>query len=124
MEKVYYRLLGAKIGSNVQIDSRARLAEYDLLHIHDDVKIDSALIRGFCVERDGFFRLDRVVVGRDATINTYTQVSPGAVIPDGATFGPHASSHDEPSPDGHAQYNRAAVRQPHWLLKLLQRRDV
>ncbi|KAI5895638.1 uncharacterized protein SCHCODRAFT_02686995 [Schizophyllum commune H4-8] len=119
MEKVYYRLLGAKIGSNVQIDARARLAEYDLLHIHDDVKIDSALIRGFCVERDGFFRLGRIILGRGAVINTYTQVSPSTVIPDGTVLGPHASSHESASQEAYAGYNRNALGKPHFLLQLL-----
>ena len=118
LEIIYYRMLGARIGKDVQIDSKARLAEYDLLTLHDGCRIDNALVRGFCVEREGCFRLEPIVIGRGATVNTYTQLAPGAVIPDGATYGPHASSHDQPSPDGHAQYNRAAIPQPHWALKL------
>ncbi|KAH9945157.1 acetyl-CoA synthetase-like protein [Epithele typhae] len=117
LEVLYYRMLGAKIGRDVVIDSRARLGECDLLTLHDGCRIDNALVRGFCVERDGCFRLDPIVVGRGATVNTYTQLAPGAVIPDGATYGPHASSHDDPSPDRHAQYNRAALPQPKWYLK-------
>ncbi|KAI0737046.1 acetyl-CoA synthetase-like protein [Daedaleopsis nitida] len=118
LELLYYRLLGARIGRDVYIDPKARLAEFDLLTLHDGCRIDNALIRGFCVERDGCFRLEPIVIGRGATVNTYTQLAPGAVIPDGATYGPHASSHDQPSPDGHAAYNRAAVPQPHWALKV------
>ncbi|RPD65127.1 acetyl-CoA synthetase-like protein [Lentinus tigrinus ALCF2SS1-6] len=118
LEIIYYRLLGARIGKDVYIDPKARLAEYDLLTLHDGCRIDNALVRGFCVEREGCFRLEPIVIGRGATVNTYTQLAPGAVIPDGATYGPHASSHDQPSPDGHAQYNRASMPQPHWALKL------
>ncbi|OJT04465.1 hypothetical protein TRAPUB_4735 [Trametes pubescens] len=118
LEVLYLRMMGATIGKNVSIDSRAKLAEYDLLTLHDGCQIDNALVRGFCVERGGCFRLDPIVIGRGATVNTYTQVAPGAVIPDGAVFGPHASSHDEPSPDYLAQANRAVARQPHWLLKV------
>ena len=119
LEIIYYRMLGARIGKDVQIDPKARLAEFDLLTLHDGCRIDNALVRGFCVERDGRFRLDRIVVGRGATINTYTQLAPGAVIPDGATYGPHASSHDQPSPDTLARSNRASIPQPHWFLKLV-----
>ncbi|KAI0828951.1 acetyl-CoA synthetase-like protein [Trametes gibbosa] len=119
LEILYFRMMGAKIGRNVSIDSNAKLAEFDLLTLHDGCHIDNALIRGFCVEREGCFRLDPVVIGRGATVNTYTQVAPGAVIPDGEVYGPHASSHDEPSPPFLAQANRTVARQPHWLLKVL-----
>ncbi|KAI0334381.1 acetyl-CoA synthetase-like protein [Cubamyces sp. BRFM 1775] len=118
LEALYFRMMGARIGKDVRIDSKAKLAEYDLLTLHDGCHIDNALVRGFCVERDGCFRLDPIVVGRGATINTYTQVSPGAIIPDGAVYGPHASSHDEPSPDHLAQAARAVAPQPHWALKV------
>ncbi|KAI0363536.1 acetyl-CoA synthetase-like protein [Pilatotrama ljubarskyi] len=118
LEILYLRLLGAKIGNDVHISSNAKLGEYDLLTLHDGCRIDNALVRGFCVERDGCFRLDSIVVGRGATINTYTQVAPGAVIPDGAVYGPHASSHDEPSPNNLANANSAVVAEPHWALKL------
>ena len=116
-QNAYYRMLGARIGKDVYIDPKARLGEYDLLTFHSGCRIDDALVRGFCVERDGCFRLDRIVIGHGVTINTYTDIAPGAVIPDGATYGPHASSHDSPSPDGYAQYHSAVIRQPHWLLK-------
>ncbi|TBU54904.1 acetyl-CoA synthetase-like protein [Dichomitus squalens] len=119
LEIFYFRMLGARIGRDVIIDSKAKLAEFDLLTLHDGCRIDNALVRGFCVERDGCFRLEPIVIGRGAIVNTYTQLAPGAVVPDGATYGPHASSHDEPSPDSHAQYGRAAVPQPHWALKFL-----
>ncbi|KAJ7455806.1 acetyl-CoA synthetase-like protein [Mycena latifolia] len=118
LEILYYRLLGAHIGKNVIIDKQAKLGEYDLLTFGDGCVVDNALIRGFCVEREGFFTLDRITVGRYAVINTYTQISPGAVIPDGAVYGPHASSHDAPSPEGFAAYSRPMIPEPHLALKL------
>ncbi|KAH9945156.1 uncharacterized protein BXZ73DRAFT_96146 [Epithele typhae] len=78
LEVLYYQMLGAKIKSNVVIDSR-------LLNIVNALRFS-----------------------RDGTFNTYTQLAPGAVIPDGATYGPHVSSHDDPSPDLHVQYSGAA----------------
>ena len=118
LEIVYYRMLGARIGSNVIIDPDARLGEFDLLHLQDGCRIDDAQVRGFCVERNGFFRLDHVHIGRNVTINTYTVVCPGAVIPDGSVYGPHASSNDDPSPASYAAYNRTLVPLPHWLLMM------
>ncbi|KAJ6584019.1 acetyl-CoA synthetase-like protein [Mycena vulgaris] len=118
LEIVYYRLLGARIGRNVKIDTDARLGEFDLLTFGDGCTIDNVSIRGFCVEREGIFTLDKVTIGQHAVINTYTQISPGAVIPDGAVYGPHASSHDAPSPGSFAAYARPMIPEPHPLLKL------
>ncbi len=118
LEILYYRLLGAHVGNDVTIAKNAQLAEYDLLHFGDSCRVDRALVRGFCVERDGYFRLDNVVVGGNAVINTYTQLSPGSVIPPGTVLGPHSSSLEPPSPETYAYYNRTGIREPHWLLKL------
>lgn len=118
LSKLYYRLLGARIGKNVYISQNARLGEFDLLTLEDDCRIDSSLVRGFCVDREGYFRLEPIVIGRRAVINSYTQISPGAVIPEDSVYGPHASSFDAPSPADYAAYNRTSFLQPHWLLKL------
>ncbi|KAI0777797.1 acetyl-CoA synthetase-like protein [Trametes elegans] len=118
LEFLYFRLMGAHIGKNVKIEKSARLAEFDLLYLEDGCRIDKALVRGFCVERDGFFRLDPIVVGRNAAVNTYTNISPGAIIPESAVYGPHSSSWDEPSPDDYDTINRTEVPEPHWFLKL------
>ncbi|KAJ6481523.1 acetyl-CoA synthetase-like protein, partial [Mycena vitilis] len=118
LEVFYYRLLGAKVGKGVKIDKQARLGEYDLLSFGDGCVVDNALIRGFCVEREGFFTLGRIAIGRDAVINTYTQISPGASIPPRAVYGPHASSHDAPSPEGFAACNRPMIPEPRLLFKV------
>ena len=110
---LYMRLLGANVGKNVQVSDLARLGEYDLLDIGDNCQIDKALVRGFCVERDGYFRLGRISIGHNSVINTYTQLAPGTVIEDGQVLGPHASSYDNPSDASYATYNRAAVPRPH-----------
>ncbi|KAJ7754903.1 hypothetical protein B0H14DRAFT_2635351 [Mycena olivaceomarginata] len=98
LEILYYRLLGARVGRNVRIDKCARLGEYDLLTFCDGCRVHTALVRGFAVEREGYFRLDKVVIGEKAVVNTFTQIVPGARIPNGAVYGPHASSRDSPSP--------------------------
>ncbi|KAF8227072.1 acetyl-CoA synthetase-like protein [Tricholoma matsutake] len=115
---LYYRLLGARIGKNVSIGPKAVLGEFDLLDIQDECRIDGSHVRGFCVERNGFFRLDYVNIGCKAVINTYTVMSPGAIIPHGTVYGPHASSYDRPSPSSYAAYNRTSMPGPHWLLKV------
>ncbi|KAK7050753.1 peroxisomal-coenzyme a synthetase [Favolaschia claudopus] len=117
LEILYYRLLGARIGKGVKIDKQARLGEYDLLTFEDGCVVDNALIRGFCVERQGFFTLGRISIGRYAIINTYTQIAPGSFIPDGAVYGPHASSHDPSSPESFAAFNRPMIPEPNFWLK-------
>jgi acetyltransferase-like isoleucine patch superfamily enzyme len=110
--RLYMRLLGARVGKNVEVSELARLGEYDLLQIGDNCQIDKALVRGFCVERDGYFRLGRISIGRNAVINTYTQLAPGTVVADGQVLGPHASSYDSPSDASYATYSRTAAPRP------------
>lgn len=117
--KLYFRLLGMKIGKDVSIDQRTRFGEHDLITIHDRAQLDRCYVRGFCVERDGFFRLEPIVIGRDCVVNTYTFISPGARLADGTVWGPQSSSHEPPSPDSYAAYNSGSVRQPHILIRLL-----
>ena len=111
-------MLGARIGKNVIIDPNAVLGEFDLLDIQDDCRIDTSQIRGFCVERNGFFQLDYINIRQEVVVNTYTVICPGAVIPDGSVYGPHASSNDEPSPASYAAYNRTLIPLPHWFLTI------
>ncbi|WFD31272.1 putative NRPS-like protein biosynthetic cluster [Malassezia sp. CBS 17886] len=118
LEKMYYRLLGMSIGKDVKIDSLAKIGEHDLITIHDRAMIDQCRIRAFCVERDGYFRLEPIVVGRDCVVNTYTYISPGARLADGTVWGPQSSSHEPPAPDSYAAYNQKAVPDPNILLKL------
>ncbi|KAF5316582.1 hypothetical protein D9619_006739 [Psilocybe cf. subviscida] len=116
---LYYRLLGAKIGRNVYVDPRSKLFECDLIDLKDGCHIDTASLRGFCIERDGYFRLAPVTIGRNAFVNTYTFLSPGTHISDGQVYGPHASSYDDPSPKPYAAYNRTLQKEPMLLLRLL-----
>ncbi|KAK7038712.1 hypothetical protein VNI00_010596 [Paramarasmius palmivorus] len=118
LEIWYYRLLGAHIGKDVYIDKDARLGEYDLLTFADGCRIDAATVRGFCVEREGLFRLEPIMIGRRAVINTYTWISPGSSIPESTVWGPHSSSHDQPLPRSFGAYNRTLIVEPHWALQL------
>ncbi|KAF9256515.1 hypothetical protein L218DRAFT_881490, partial [Marasmius fiardii PR-910] len=119
LQTLYYRLLGAKIGRNVTIDEQSQLGEFDLLCFEDGCRIDSATIRGFCVEREGTFRLEPIKIGRDAVINTYTSISPGSTIPDNSTWGPHSSSLEGPHTSSYGSYNRTFLPEPNMTLKVL-----
>ncbi|KAH8833365.1 AMP-dependent synthetase and ligase [Flagelloscypha sp. PMI_526] len=119
LERMYYRLLGTRIGRDVEIDKSATLGEYDLLTIEDGARLDKCVMRAFCVEREGCIRLDPIIVGRGAVINTYTHLSPGSRIPENSVLGPHASTHEPPAPKSFAAYNRTTFEQPWSILKML-----
>ena len=115
---LYYRLLGARIGKDVYIHNSTRLYECDLITLGDGCHLDTATLRGFCVERDGHFRLEPIAIGRKAFVNMYTSISPGFQVPDGSVYGPQASSHDDPSPNTFAAYNRTLLKEPRLILKV------
>ena len=115
---LYYRLLGARIGKNVHINDTTKLYECDLITLQDGCHLDTATLRGFCVERDSHFRLGPITIGRKAFVNPYTSISPGFRVPDGSVCGPHASSHDPPSPKSFAAYNRTLLREPRLFLQV------
>jgi len=115
---LYYRLLGASIGKDVYIHNLTKLYECDLITLGDGCHLDTATLRGFCVERDGRFRLEPITIGRKAFVNVYTSISPGFQVPDGLVYGPHASSHDAPSSKAFAAYNRTLLREPRLFLKV------
>jgi hypothetical protein len=70
------------------------------------------------VEKDGTFTLDRITIGRKAVVNTYTQIAPGAIIKEGTVYGPHASSHDQPSPKSFVNVNRTTFADPSRRMKM------
>ena len=119
MAILYYRLLGASIGKDVYIEESTRLYECDLITLGDGCHLDTATLRGFCVERDGYFRLEPITIGRKAFVNIYTSISPGFQVPDESVYGPHASSYDAPSPNTFAAYNRTLFEEPSLILKVL-----
>lgn len=119
MRRLYLRLLGARVGRDVHVEKLATLGEFDLLDLGDRCRIDNAVVRGFCVEKNGYFTLAPITIGEGAIINTFTQISPGAIIAPGAVYGPHASSHDEPLDARYANYNRASIAKPQGAIQMV-----
>ena len=80
----FLRVLGAKVGRRVQINSKY-CADASLLEIEDDAVIGGhATVIGHSFER-GRLILKRVRIGRRAVIGLNAVVLPGAQIGDGAT---------------------------------------
>jgi acetyltransferase-like isoleucine patch superfamily enzyme len=79
-------MLGAKIGKNVQINSKF-IFDASLLEIGDNAVIGGgAIIIAHQVER-GMLKLHRVKIGNDVTIGSNSIITPGCEIGDKAIIG-------------------------------------
>jgi len=80
------RMLGAKIGKNVQVNSKF-VFDASLLEIGDNTVIGGgAIIIGHQVER-GMLKLRRVKIGSNVTIGSNSIITPGCQIGDRAIIG-------------------------------------
>lgn len=83
------RLLGAKLGRNVQINSKF-VFDATLLEIGDNTVVGGgAIIIGHVVER-GILKLKRVKIGKNVTIGSHATIMPGCEIGDNAIIGASA----------------------------------
>ena len=80
---------GAKLGKNVQINSKF-VFDATLLEIGDNTVIGGgAIIIGHIVER-GVLKLRKVKIGKNVTIGSHSTVMPGCEIGDNAIIGASA----------------------------------
>lgn len=83
------RLLGARLGKNVQINSKF-VFDATLLEIGDNTVVGGgAIIIGHVVER-GILKLKKVIIGKNVTIGSHATIMPGCEIGDGAIIGASA----------------------------------
>lgn len=83
---LFYRLMGAQLGLNVQINSRY-CADLSLMEIGDNAVIGGhATVIGHSFESAGLI-LKKVRIGRNAIIGMNSIVLPGAEVGEGATVG-------------------------------------
>lgn len=83
------RLLGAKLGKNVQINSKF-VFDATLLEIGDNTVVGGgAIIIGHVVER-GILKLKKVKIGKNVTIGSHATIMPGCEIGDNAIIGASA----------------------------------
>lgn len=114
----YYRMLGAQIGSSVQISSEAEIAEFDLLTINDNAKVEYSKVRGFGVD-NGAMILGPVVIGEGCSIGIRSVVAPFTKVPKDAHIGPASSSYELTHDNSHFSYNRGSVPEPKFLWQVL-----
>ncbi|MFA5147705.1 MAG: DapH/DapD/GlmU-related protein [Candidatus Omnitrophota bacterium] len=86
---IFLRMLGVKLGKNVQINSKY-IFDATLLEIGDNTVIGGgAIIIGHIVER-GTLKLRKVRIGRNVTIGSHSTIMPGCEIGDHAIIGASA----------------------------------
>lgn len=84
-----FRLLGAKLGKNVQFNSKF-VYDATLLEIGDNTVVGGgAIIIGHLVER-GKLKLKKVKIGKNVTIGSHCTIMPGCEIGDNAIIGASA----------------------------------
>lgn len=81
-----FKMLGARVGKNVQINSKF-VFDHSLLEIGDNTVIGGgAIIIGHQVER-GLLKLHKVKIGKNVTIGSNSIITPGCEIGDHAIIG-------------------------------------
>lgn len=89
LANLFFRLLGAKLGKNVQFNSR-HVYDASLLEIGDNTVVGGgAIIIGHIVER-GRLKLRKVKIGKNVTIGSHSTIMPGCEIGDNAIIGASA----------------------------------
>ncbi|PNS19318.1 hypothetical protein CAC42_2495 [Sphaceloma murrayae] len=117
---MYYRMLGAKIGSGVTIARSATLGEYDLLEIGNGATLDKCIFRAFAVEKHTAMYLGRVKLGKDASVGLNAVIAPGTTVADDMHIGPNSSSWELEDANEESK-NLSALKSPaaNFLLDLI-----
>lgn len=80
---LFYRMMGAKLGRNVQINSK-NVADHSLLELGDNVVIGgNATVIGHLFESKGL-RLAKVTIGKNVIIGLNSVIMPGVTIGEGS----------------------------------------
>jgi acetyltransferase-like isoleucine patch superfamily enzyme/acyl carrier protein len=120
MLRIYYRMLGAKIGDGARINPDADFAEFDLINVGEGAAVDLCTLRGFTVD-NGAMLLGTVNVGEGASVGIRSVVPPGTGVKDGEHLGPGTSAYDG-SPGAcspkNARVNRMTFKEPSVMSKL------
>ncbi|QIW94821.1 hypothetical protein AMS68_000339 [Peltaster fructicola] len=117
---LYYRCLGAQIGRNATIDKDAKLGEYDLITIGDNVVLDACSVRPFAVERNTSMYLGRIRIGTGASVGQASFVAAGTTVPAGTCIGANSSSWELHDADEANRYlSPSQAPKPLWILEWL-----
>ncbi|KAL3925093.1 MAG: hypothetical protein SGILL_000632 [Bacillariaceae sp.] len=116
--RIYYRMLGAKIGARTRISLEAEIAEYDLLIIGEDAKIEYSTVRAFGLD-NGTMILGGITIGDSSSVGIRSVVAPCTKVPSNGHVGPGTTSYEITHDERHVFYNRYAVDEPALWMKIL-----
>ncbi|KAF4125326.1 Acetyltransferase (isoleucine patch superfamily) [Geosmithia morbida] len=118
-EKLYLRLMEAKIGKGVKLN-RVSLGECDLLDIRDGAALDKCVCRPFAAEGNISMYLGRIVIGENALVSVASIVAAGTEVLPNTCIGPNTSNWELGDADeNNRDLASSAAAKPHWLLTLL-----
>ncbi|KAF9766005.1 hypothetical protein IL306_001626 [Fusarium sp. DS 682] len=118
-ERIYCRLMGAKIGKNVKIEGTA-LGEWDLVDIGDNCNLTKCICRPFAAEGNTSMYLGRITIGSNCSVAMSSIIAPGANMPPDTCLGFNSSSWE--MKDANEEYRDQLPSEkpkPHWVLNLL-----
>jgi hypothetical protein len=75
---LYYSMMGSTIGRNVKIHKNAKLGEWDLFTIGDNVCIDNSTVRPFALD-EGHFVLLPITIESHCSVGVKSVITPGTV---------------------------------------------
>lgn len=103
---LYYRLMGAKIGRGVILDTDA-VGAYDLISIGDDSSVSSeSQILAYTV-KDGMVHFAPISIGKECFVGIHSTLAPGAIMEDGAILGDLSLLEEKAVAKAHCSYQGA-----------------
>ena len=117
--RFYCRLMGAKIGRNVELID-VTLGEWDLLDIRDCAVLSRCVCRPFAAEGNTSMYLGKIVVGENCSIGISSIIAAGSEVPANTCIGPNSSSWEmEDADEANRALSSTKGPKPHWLLTCL-----
>ncbi|KAH6989430.1 hypothetical protein BKA56DRAFT_254672 [Ilyonectria sp. MPI-CAGE-AT-0026] len=118
-QRLYCRLMGAKIGKNVSLGAAA-LGEWDLLDIGDDVVLDRCICRPFAGEGNTTMYLDKIAIGKNCSIGAASIIAPGTTMAPNTCIGLNSSSWEmDDADEAYRDLSPSKIAKPHWPLVCL-----
>ncbi|EXL60860.1 hypothetical protein FOCG_00135 [Fusarium oxysporum f. sp. radicis-lycopersici 26381] len=118
-ERIYCRLMGAKIGRNVKLDGAA-LGEWDLIEVGNDCNLTKCICRPFAAEGNTSMYLGRITIGSNCSVGMSSIVAPGTNMPPDTCLGFNSSSWEmQDASEEYRDQLPSEKPKPHWVLNLL-----
>ncbi|KAM0443254.1 hypothetical protein ACHAQK_003617 [Fusarium lateritium] len=115
-ERMYCRLMGAKIGKNVKLEGTS-LGEWDLLDIGDDSNITGCICRPFAAEGNTSMYLGRITIGRNCAVGFSSIIAPGTNMAPDTCLGFNSSSWEmQDASEEYRDQLPSERKKAHWLL--------